>query len=323
MVKVSVIVPVYNTEKYLSRCLDSLVGQTLKEIEIIAIDDGSSDSSFAILKEYGEKFPYKIKIFSKENGGQATARNRGIVESIGEYIGFVDSDDCVDCNMFEAMYKTAIQEKYDLVECNYHYLREGRWNKRLKNRGNTRQFTNQKEMFLDPQVSPWNKLYKREVIVEAKIRFPEGLIYEDTAFYIKAIPYIEKEKYVDKRFVYYFLRQSSTMNANKNKKVGNIIPVLEDIIYFYKNNCFFDTYSEELEYFCAKIMLCSSLGRIAGIKDKKTAKELYECTFLFLEHYFPNYRKNVYFTGMIGFYTKRINRKNCPFFGYLYSKVVG
>ena len=122
--KVSVIVPVYNTSKYLVRCMEALVNQTLEEIEILAVNDGSTDNSLEILKKYEVQYPQKVRVLSKENGGQATARNLGIRESRGEYIGFADSDDCVERTIFEKMYLLAKKDDSDLTECHYHYVQE-------------------------------------------------------------------------------------------------------------------------------------------------------------------------------------------------------
>lgn len=323
MVKVSVIVPVYNTEKYLRRCLDSLVGQTLDGMEILLVDDGSTDSSTEIMKEYEEKYNDRVKVFTKENGGQATARNLGIQKSQGRYIGFADSDDYVDTKMFETMYLVAEKEQCDLVECHYHYLSEEQnREKELKTRGDIREYKNQKDMLINPQVSPWNKLYRREVLMHEGVDFPEGLIYEDTAFYIKTIPFVKKQRYVDEHFVYYFLRETSTMNSNKSRKVGNIFPVLTNLLDFYKKNHWYETYQEELEYFCVKLLLCSSLSRIGRIQDGKLAEELYDATFSFLQANFPQYRKNRYFCGKIGGYIRLVNRRNCKYIGRVLGHVM-
>lgn len=223
MPKVSIIVPVYNTSAYLRRCMDALTGQTLEDIEIIAVNDGSTDDSPAILGEYEQK-DSRVRVFHKVNGGQATARNMGIRRSHGEYVGFADSDDYVDADMFRQMYELAKEKDCDMVECNYHYLQETKDDIReLKTRGRIREYTGQKDMLIDPQVSPWNKLYRREILLHNGVDFPEGLIYEDTAFYIKTIPYVKKASYLDRACVYYFLRETSTMNANKSRKVGEYI----------------------------------------------------------------------------------------------------
>ena len=116
MIKVSVIVPVYNTEKYLAKCLDSLVNQTLKDIEIIVVNDGTKDNSEKIINKYLKKYS-KIRYYKKENGGLSSARNYGIELANGEYVGFVDSDDYVKDGMFSKMYECAIKNNSDIVVC--------------------------------------------------------------------------------------------------------------------------------------------------------------------------------------------------------------
>ena len=116
--KISVIVPVYNVENYLEKCLYSLVNQTLQEIEILVINDGSKDNSQKIIEFFQSKFPQKIKTFAKENGGLSDARNFGIDRATGEFLAFVDSDDYVSENMFLEMYDLAIKNEAELVICN-------------------------------------------------------------------------------------------------------------------------------------------------------------------------------------------------------------
>lgn len=323
MFDVSVIVPVYNTERYLRRCLDSIVNQTLKELEIILVDDGSTDNSNRIMKEYELKYPDRVQVYTKDNGGQGSARNLGIQKSKGKYIGFVDSDDYVDTRMFETMYQAAEQDQCDLVECHYHYLcEEGKKTKEYRTRGDIRQYRDQKDMFINPQASPCNKLFRREILMHAEVDFPEGIIYEDTSFFIKTIPFIQKERYVNERFYYYFLRGNSTMNANRSRKVGHIFPVLDNILDFYKDYGFYDTYQKELEYFCVKLLLCSSLSRIGRIKDHEIAKELYNETFSFIRDHFPEYRQNRYLLGKIGIYLKLVNERNSKYIGKLLGHIM-
>mgnify|MGYP005781662729 CR=1 FL=1 len=124
-IKVSVIVPVYNVEQYLEKCLDSLVRQTLNEIEIIVVDDGSQDNSRKIAEAFREKYPNKVYFFYKENEGLGEARNFGLDYAKGEYIGFVDSDDWVDEKTFQAMYETARNEDADVVVCDFISIYDG------------------------------------------------------------------------------------------------------------------------------------------------------------------------------------------------------
>ena len=119
MPNVSVIVPVYNVEDYIERCMESLINQTLKDIEIIVVNDGSTDKSETKIKKYLDKYPDKIKYFVKENGGLSDARNYGMQYATGEYIAFLDSDDYVDITLYEKMYKIAVEQNCDYVECNF------------------------------------------------------------------------------------------------------------------------------------------------------------------------------------------------------------
>lgn len=309
-IKVSIVVPVYNMQAYLEACLDSLVHQTLKDIEIIIVNDGSTDGSIQIINDFKKQYPTLIRVFEKENGGQATARNLGIRMSQGQYVGFVDADDVVDHRMYEMLYQRAIKEDCDLVECNYRFLMvAGNEERELRPYGHVRQYKSNKDMFLNPLVSPWNKLYRGSILRDNELDFPEGYIYEDTSFFIKVIPYLHKWSYVDEKFVSHYLRPNSTMTAKKSRRVGNIFPVLEDMLLFYEQKGFKKQYETELEYFTAKILLCSSMERIADITQKDIRKEMQEKTLTFLNEHFPNYKRNEHLQGKkVGIYMKAVNK---------------
>ena len=175
MKKVSVIVPVYNTEQYLKKCIESLLNQTLEEIEIVIVNDGSTDHSKQILEEYANNYKDKVKLFSKENGGQASARNLALKNCEGKYIGFLDSDDYVKPEMFEKLYKKAEAEILDYVGCGYmdFTYKEGK-QVVLKEYTGQKVCRSNREMFRDSLVSPFINFYKSSVIKEAKAFFPEG-----------------------------------------------------------------------------------------------------------------------------------------------------
>ena len=116
-IKVSIVAAVYNLEKYLPRCLDALVNQTLQEIEILCVDDGSTDSAPQIIDEYAKKYPEKVKAFHKENGGEFTTRNYGLERATGEYVTFVDTDDWVESDWAEKLYNAAKENDADLAVC--------------------------------------------------------------------------------------------------------------------------------------------------------------------------------------------------------------
>ena len=174
MPKVSVIVPFYNVEGYIEKCLETLVNQTLKDIEIILVNDGSKDRSIDIVKKFLKQYPEKIVYLEKENGGLSDARNFAIPYAKGEYIAFLDSDDYVEKDMYQLMYDIAQKEKSDMVECDFF------WNYPDKVKTDVgEKYEGTAEALTKIRVVAWNKLIKREILEETKILFPKGYRYED------------------------------------------------------------------------------------------------------------------------------------------------
>lgn len=294
--KVSVIVPVYNTEKYLEKCLDSLINQTLKEIEIVAVDDGAADRSGEILEQYAEKYPHIMKVFHKKNGGQASARNLALKECTGEYIGFLDSDDFVKEEMFEKMYKEARRQEADYVACGYTdmYMKNGEMHI-LKEYVASAVCRKPKDMFFNALVSPFIHLYKSDVILKSDVSFPEGVIYEDTAFFVNLIPYISKVACIEEPLAFRLRREHSTTTTISGGRVEQIFPVIENIEAYYRQQKWDAVYGKEKEYFCVRILLGSSMERISRVDNKRERKALIQKTFDFIGKNYPHYRKNVYF----------------------------
>ena len=286
MPKVSVIVPIYNVEKYLEKCINSLLSQTLEDIQIILVNDGSKDNSGTIAKKYAEKNKDKVIYVEKENGGLSDARNYGLKYATGDFVAFLDSDDYIEKNAYEEMYNKAIEENADYVECDFiwEYPNKAKIDKQYK-------YQNKKEMLSFVRVVAWNKLIKRSLIIEHNLEFPKGLRYEDVEFTYKLIPYINKFAYVDKPFIHYIQREGSIANV-QNERTAEIFTVLDEVIEFYKKNNIYEEYKEELEYNYARYLLCSSLKRMCKIKDKKTRKELLQKTWKKLNCNFPNWKKN-------------------------------
>lgn len=287
MPKVSVIVPVYNVEKYIKKCLDSLVNQTLKDIEIIIVNDGSQDGSENIIKEYEKKYSNIIYV-EKENGGLSDARNYGLKYAKGEFIAFLDSDDYVDYTIYEKMYKKATDENADYVECDFYWVYPDKKKEDIGVR-----YTNKKEMFISARVVAWNKLIKRERI---KDLFPIGLNYEDIEFFYKLLPNIKKFSFVEEPLIYYIQRESSIINK-QNYKTGQIFNVFNNVIDFYKTSNLYEQYKDELEYTYTRILLCSSLKRIVKVEDEVARKRLEIETWQNLNTKFPNWKKNKYLKG--------------------------
>ena len=148
------------------------------------------------------------------------------------------------------------------------------------------------------------------------------MIYEDTAFYIKALPFIRKQAYLDEKLVYYSVRPSSTMTKNLGARVGDIFKVLDDIVEFYHRNSIFEKYRDELEYFCVKIAFCSNFSRIGRVRNGFMRREFLGKTFDFVNKKFPDYRKNKFFKGKIGMYIKSVGRWNSGIYAFVLSKVM-
>ena len=213
--KLTVVVPVYNTEKYLRKCLDSLVNQTFKDIEILCINDGSKDNSHIILNEYAKKDP-RIKIFNKVNGGLSSARNMGIENARGDYITFLDSDDYVENSAYELALSRFVNDKVDLVHFSTNLVMEEngceRYNQdyfQHKFRGLVK-LTSYVINYLD--VCAWNKIYKLSIINNYGIRFPEGKLYEDNPFFWSYALVCDYAYFMPERLHNYLSRKNSIMN---------------------------------------------------------------------------------------------------------------
>lgn len=320
MPKVSIIVPVYNTEKYLHKCLDSLVGQTLEDIEIVIVNDGSKDSSPEIIKEYMDKYPGKFVYFSQENAGQAVARNRAIKMCTGEYIGFLDSDDFVRPYMFERMYNTAKAGDCDYVACGYTdltYEEDGSVTE-LEHYVHSKLAYKTKDMFFGALASPFLHLYKRTIMEESQVQFPEGVIYEDTAFYLNLIPYCHKLDVIDEPLAYRVRHSNSTMTTFKAFKVEQIFKVLDASLDYYKQHGLYEEYRKELEYFCVRVLLCSSIQRIGKVANRNERKDLLKKTLEYISKNFPDRKNNAYFKGGLqNLYMRTFNKVTAPVYAGL------
>lgn len=315
MPKVSVVVPIYNVEKYIKKCMDSLVNQTLQEIQIIFVNDGSTDESGNIAKEYASKYPNKIIYLEKENGGLSDARNFGMRYAEGEYIAFLDSDDYVENTMYEEMYNKALQENSDYVECDFLWEYPDKTKKDKRN-----SYNNKKEMLTNVRVVAWNKLIKREILEKNNISFPKELRYEDIEFTYKLIPYLNKVSYVDKEFVHYVQRNNSIANV-QNERTAEVFTIFDNIIKYYQEKGFYEEYKEELEYSYSRILLCSSLKRICKIKDSKTRKKLIKETFEKLYQQFPLWKENKILNNrsIKNMYMKSINKFTYPIYTKMFQ----
>lgn len=240
MIKVSIVVPVYNVEEYLRACLESLIGQTLKDIEIICVNDGSTDDSLNILKEYVDK-DSRIVIIDQANQGQSVARNNALKIAKGEYMGFVDSDDWVDLNFFEKLYNEAVKNDCDIAAGGIE------WN---KNDGeldfvdisfkNSKVYTETADKYKITKVAKaayvWNKIYKRDLFEKLKLEFEPVRCYEDMMFSHRILHESGRLVTVPGVFYHYRLNPLSTVNTDSpQKRLDFKSEVLKTIDYVIKN----------------------------------------------------------------------------------------
>ncbi len=233
MPKISVIIPVYNAEKYLPRCLESVLNQTLPDIEVICINDCSPDNCLSILKEYAQR-DSRIKLIDfKENRGAAAARNIGIDEAQGEYIGFVDSDDFVDLDFYEKLYNRAIETDADAVKGTFLCYNNDKEESSLilEHDLNEKIKVNKAYFYFTFTTA----IYRRIFIKKNGIKFPEGLVhFEDPCFTVKAALFYNKVEIVENINYYYTDNKHSISRENKNielvksliKGANNIMNIL-------------------------------------------------------------------------------------------------
>ena len=225
LVKVSIVVPIYNLEKYIPRCLDALVNQTLEDIEIICVNDGSKDSAPEIIEDYKKRYPNKVKTFHKENGGEWSARTYGLKQATGEYVGFIDSDDIPEVTWAEKLYNAAKANDADIAFCGYDRVdletgktvatemtQYGTMNKEVD-------WNDDFIVYANPSL--WNKIYKLE-----KVKHLEFLPFRgcnDTLFLIHSyMDGVKKLTFIPDVLYHYYLRSSSQIHSLNSRDIENL-----------------------------------------------------------------------------------------------------
>lgn len=255
--KISVIVPVYNTQDYLRECVDSILNQSLSDIELILVDDGSTDFSTDIIYEYVERYPEKVRAISLDNGGQGRARNFGIDIAKGEFLSFIDSDDYLEKDALLHLYEAAVRENADVAVCDM----EKRYD------DGTREYV-KAALQDDPLASAGsasNKIFRRSAVGD--IRFPVGLWYEDFSFSAKMLLKSKATVFVKEALYIYRCGQSSTMNNNNARKNLDIIEIMRDIRDFAHAGGYKDGY----EFLLINHVLLDAIKRLQlqSSADKK------------------------------------------------------
>lgn len=270
--KISIIVPVYKVEKYLNKCIESILNQTFKDFELILVDDGSPDKCGQICDEYAKK-DNRVIVIHKENGGQATARNVALDIARGDYIGFVDSDDWIDCDMYELLYGLCIDNNCDISNCSSRiYFKD----KTRVNGGHKLVVHNTQEsmeVLLKGDLYDeclWTKLIKRTLLED--IRIPVGIAYEDTAFMYRVVDKAKRVCCIGEAKYNYIKRDDSTMDrAIKDIKIDAVL-VYEEMYKFIE-----EKYPELCDLVILKLANSSLtvMNLIIGQENYKIYKDSY------------------------------------------------
>lgn len=256
MVKVSVVIPVYNVEKYLEDCLNSIVNQTLEDIEIICINDGSTDNSLEILNKYANQDD-RISVFSQPNQGHAVATNKGISMANGEYLYLMDSDDIVKLNALNDTYNLCKSKKLDFVifkAINYYEVENKFYESEVysmqnlfKSVGNNI-FTYKdipNDVLFNMSVTPWSKLYNREFVINCGAKFPEGLIFDDNVFFWQVL-FNANRIYFHDEFLFTRRWYSSSSTTSGDQRYLDSIEIVNLIGEEFKKHGEFDKHKVKL-----------------------------------------------------------------------------
>lgn len=277
---ISIIVAAFNIEPYISRCINSLINQTYENIEMIIVNDGSTDDTGEIIDFYAKK-DRRIKTIHKKNTGVSDTRNRGIEAAVGEYIGFVDGDDVVDQHMYEVLYRNIVKYNADISHCGYRIVRDN-YDDILIHGTSEIRTQNRNEGIIDllkgdlVEPSIWNKLYKRNILEQVKFDSNIAML-EDLLFNINAFHNSHKSIFIDKPMYSYIQRIDSTCHTKINSKtIKDPITVLELICHKYENDLTVFPYAKARligEYInCYKGMLTTNYEQREKYKELATHK---------------------------------------------------
>ena len=257
MVDVSIIIPIYNGEKYLNQCLDSISNQTLKNIEIICVDDGSTDKTSSILKKYSSK-DSRFKIITTENNGQGSARNIALKKATGEYVSFVDADDWIELNAIELLFNSAKSRDLDLlffqmsnyIQSSDNFVSTDLYDiKSFENNGIDEnaifKHEDTHDFLFEIPVGPVSKLYKRQFLQENNLTFPQGMLFEDNAFFYNAYFHCQKAGFLKKQ-LYFRRRHEESVTQTFDESKFDIVKATNAVLDVFVNNGVYEYYKEDV-----------------------------------------------------------------------------
>ena len=304
----SIIVPIYNTDPYLQKCLDTLAAQAMDDLEIILVDDCSTDCSGEIAEEYVQKYPDRFVYLKKENGDLSSSRNFGVKHAHGLYIGFVDSDDFVEPGFCKEMYEKALEDDADVVCCSYTDVFSDRYAKRYYNpqffdssvRENPR-------LLIYANSFAWNKIYRLSFWKENGFAYPEGFGYGDSALTYNVMLAANKVSLVNYPFYYYRRNREESITRSVDSLMLDIFKSTQSIVDYYRTHGAFELAYNELEHICLQL-ITTCYNQLYTSNDKKQARKFVAKAFDFLDSNFPTWRKNSYMNPAKGDAYKKLSK---------------
>ena len=285
MTDISIVVPIYNAEAYLNKCIDSLINQTKKNIEIILVNDGSTDKSEEIIKSYKDK---RIKYYKNKNKGIGYTRNFGIDKSNSKYIMFLDSDDYLDVNACEKLFNKIEKDSSDVVVSDFIITHNGTEKKEVINDFKKTNLDKNSSIILNINLSPWNKIYSSKLIKDNNIRFPEDIKYEDVLFVLECLDKANNISKLNKALNYYIVRDNSETKTY-DKKVFDILEVVKRFRSYFNNR-----YKEDIDKLTVKILTNYTIQQRYQVSIKDGYKFI-DKVFNLFEKEIPDYKNNKYY----------------------------
>lgn len=292
--KISIIVPCYKVEQYLPRCLDSLLGQTLEDIEVIAINDGSPDATIDILMAYQSRFPEKLVVIDKQNEGVWRGRQDAIRIAAGEYIGFVDSDDYVEPDFAECLYQTAKRESADIAVCGFYREDVDTGNNLSEEMTDQRASFNAQErpeLLLQMNGAPWNKIFRAPLMKSMHDFENPPRIFDDMIMHLLVYPNTGKIAFAPKPLVHYIIRSDSIMTSIDRTKIDSAYSSMLEVRSYYEQ---VDVSSALMSFLDAAAFLhlgISLMFRLSYDPEADLASELAR-NKTYLNKYFPTWNSD-------------------------------
>ena len=287
MPDISIIVPIYNAEKYLDKCISSLINQTKKELEFVLVNDGSTDGSEMIIKSYKDK---RIKYFKNNNQGIGKTRNFGIEKSTGKYLIFLDSDDYLDENACLELYTKAEKENLDVLVFDFYRVENEKLEEVVINNFENSSLKENPSLLFDINLGPCNKIYRREVITKYNTKFIEELKYEDAPFVSETLNNAKKIGKLNK-FLHFYVIHSNSETTVRNDKIFDIIKIVDVIRKYYKDKKYM---KETVDKVTVRILTNYTVQQ-RNQQNPKTGNKFIEEAFNYLKEEVPDYKNNKYY----------------------------